>query len=83
MLILLDLISVLLKEHPAVASAIMLVLASHILAIRYPGTRRTMLEEINALFTHVIIEIVHTIILQIIPINFSMYAHIFFFLCVV
>ena len=79
MLILLDLILVLMREHPAVASAIMLVLASHIL----PGTRRTMLEEIDALFTHVIIEIVYTIILQIIPINFIMYAHLFLFLCVV
>ena len=79
MLILLDLILVLMREHPAVASAIMLVLASHIL----PGTRRTMLEEIDALFTHVIIEIVYTIILQIIPINLIMYAHLFLFLCVV
>ena len=43
-----------------------------------------MLEEIEAtLFTHVIIEIVHTIILLTIPINFSKYAHLFFFLCVV
>ena len=69
MLILFDFILVLMREHPAIA--IMRVFASHFLSFRYLVTRRTMLEEIDAPLTHVIIEIVHTIILQIIPLNFS------------